>query len=81
MAGATAAAAAHRDLALGGALGEMGVLSVVLPELAVFLDDDAPRSRMLWGRLDAIDASIRAGRVPSDSVLLGALLLGPRGSR
>ncbi|AKF09368.1 hypothetical protein [Sandaracinus amylolyticus] len=66
--------AAHRSVWLAW---EMGVLSVVLPELASFLDDDAPRSKLLWGRLDAIDAAVRNKRVPSDSVLLGALLLGP----
>lgn len=66
--------AAHRSMWLAW---ETGVLSVVLPELAVFLDDDAPSSRLLWGRLDAIDASIRKGYVPTDSVLLAAVLLGP----
>jgi poly(A) polymerase len=66
--------AAHRSIWLAW---ELGVLTVVLPELAVFLDDDAPRSRSMWGRLDAIDASIAAGRVPSDAVLLAAMLLGP----
>ncbi len=66
--------AAHRSIWLAW---ETGVLSVVLPELAVFLDDDAPSSRRLWGRLDAIDMSVRRGHVPTDSVLLAAALLGP----
>jgi poly(A) polymerase len=66
--------AAHRSIWLGW---ETGVLSVVLPQLAVFLDDNAPRSHLLWRRLDAIDALVKSGRVPSDAVLLAALLLGP----
>jgi poly(A) polymerase len=66
--------AAHRSIWLAW---EIGVLTVMLPELAVFLDDDAPRSRRLWGRLDAIDSSVKNGRIPSDAVLLAALLLDP----
>ena len=66
--------AAHRSIWLAW---ELGVLSVVLPELAVSLDDDAARSFSVWGRLDAIDASVKAGRPPADAVLMAALLLGP----
>lgn len=66
--------AAHRSLFLAW---ETGVLSEVLPEVASYLDDEAPGAELTWGRLAALDRRHRAGRLPSDPVLLGALLLGP----
>ncbi len=66
--------AAHRSIWLAW---EMGILAAILPELATFLDDDARGAKTLWGRLDAIDAKIGAGVLPSDVVLLTALLFGP----
>jgi poly(A) polymerase len=65
--------AAHRSIYL---MWDVGALSVVLPELSAFLDDDAPGSELLWGRLRAIDAVTEAGRGITDNVLMGALLLG-----
>jgi len=62
--------AAHRSVYL--AL-ETGVLAVVLPEVAALLDD-LPLPGF-WARLDAIDQRQREGRLPSDAVLLAALLL------
>jgi poly(A) polymerase len=66
--------AAHRSIWLTW---ETGILAVILPELAAFLDDGPRGARTLWGRLDAIDAKVREGTTPSDVVLLAALLLGP----
>ena len=65
--------AAHRSIYL---MWDVGALSVVLPELSAFLDDDAPGSELLWGRLRAIDAVTEAGRGITDNVLMGTLLLG-----
>ena len=66
--------AAHRSIWL---LWDTGVLSVVLPELASYLDDEASGSDLLWGRLDAIDRRRHGDRLPTDAVLLASLLLGP----
>lgn len=65
--------AAHRSIWLAW---EMGVLAVLVPQVSTMLDDDAPRTRELWARLDAIDAIVAEGRVPSDTVLLAALFEG-----
>lgn len=65
--------AAHRSIYLAW---DIGVLGVLLPEVASFLDDDAPGSDRTWGRLRAIDRRIKAGDAPSDAVMLAALLLG-----
>jgi poly(A) polymerase len=66
--------ASHRSFWL---MWEMGCLGVLLPQLAVHLDDDSVYARRLWGRLDAIDAMQKAGALPSDAVLFAALMLGP----
>ena len=66
--------AAHRSIYLAW---DLGVLHVMLPEVACFLDDDAPGTAATWGRLEAIDRRIGRGEKPSDAVLLAALLLGP----
>ena len=66
--------AAHRSLWLAW---DTGVLSIILPELASFLDDDAPGADLLWGRLDGIDRRFSRGRLPRDAVLVAALLEGP----
>jgi poly(A) polymerase len=56
---------------------ETGVLAVMLPELSSFLDDDPEGRSRLWKRLAAVDASYAHGDLPSDPVLLSALLLEP----
>ncbi len=66
--------AAHRSIYLAW---NIGVLAELLPEVASFLDDDAPGSDLTWKRLMAIDARHRRDALPSDAVLLTALLLGP----
>ncbi len=66
--------AAHRSIYIAW---DTGVLSVLLPELGSWLDDDAPGTQHLWGRLDAIDRRLHAHRLPTDPVLLATLLGGP----
>ena len=66
--------AAHRSIYLAW---NIGVLGELLPEVASFLDDDAPDSERTWKRLLAIDKRQRSQKLPSDPVLLAALLYGP----
>lgn len=66
--------AAHRSIYL---LWDAGVLAGMLPEVASYFDDDGPEAELTWGRLDAIDRRQRDRDLPSDAVLLAALLLGP----
>jgi len=66
--------AAHRSIWLAW---DTGLLHVVLPELAAYLDDQGAGTEALFGRLRAIDAHTRDVGVPSDAVLLAALLLDP----
>jgi poly(A) polymerase len=56
---------------------ETGVLSVLLPELSSFLDDDPGGQSRLWSRLAQIDASVTRGDTPNDAVLFSSLLLEP----
>ncbi len=56
---------------------ETGVMSVLLPELSAFLDDDPVGRGRTWRRLGAVDEAVAVGRVPPDSVLFSALLLDP----
>ncbi|HJL17044.1 MAG TPA: polynucleotide adenylyltransferase PcnB [Sandaracinaceae bacterium LLY-WYZ-13_1] len=66
--------AAHRSYWL---MWETGALGVLLPQLAVHLDDDSRDARLLWARLSAIDTLKKAGALPSDPVLFAALMYGP----
>jgi poly(A) polymerase len=68
--------ASHRSVYIAW---DTGVLSVLLPELNSWLDDEASGSELIWGRLDALDRQARQGRLPSDAVLFAVLLLGPLG--
>jgi poly(A) polymerase len=65
--------AGHRSIWLAW---ETGILSVILPELAGFLDDAGPDAPLVWGRLHALDQRIVRGEQVSDAVLITALLLG-----
>jgi poly(A) polymerase len=56
---------------------DVGVLGVVLPELSSHLEDEADGADELWNRLMVVDALHGEGRLPTDSVLLSALLYGP----
>ena len=66
--------ASHRSFWL---MWETGVLGVLIPQLAVHLDDDSPAARLLWKRLDAIDAMRRSDSLPPDAVLFAAMMHGP----
>ncbi len=66
--------AAHRSIYLAW---DMGVLGEILPELSTYLDDAPPGAEATWRRLCAIDRRVAEGELPSDVVLLTALLLGP----
>jgi poly(A) polymerase len=68
--------AAHRSTWL---MWDTGVLSVILPEVASWLDDDAPGAAHMWQLLDAVDRRAGHERVPNDAVLLSSLLVGPLG--
>lgn len=65
--------AGHRSIWLAW---ETGILSVILPELASFLDDAGPDAPLVWGRLHALDQRIQRGEPVSDAVMITALLLG-----
>jgi poly(A) polymerase len=56
---------------------DVGALSVILPELTAHIEDQAEDAERLWDRLAAIDRMQCEGRLPSDTVLIAALLAGP----
>lgn len=56
---------------------DMGVLAVVLPELAAWIDDDPDGAPRFWQRLAALDEMVRRDGAPGDAVLLSALLYDP----
>ena len=56
---------------------DTGVLAMIMPELAGFLDDDPTRAELTYRRLEAIDRMQRRDSLPTDAVLVSALLLGP----
>jgi poly(A) polymerase len=67
--------AAHRSAWL---MWETGAMSVLLPELAAFLDDEeATRggARRFFRKMDAVDAMMRARGRPLDDVVLWTMLL------
>jgi poly(A) polymerase len=67
--------AAHRSMWL---LWETGAMSVLLPEVAAYLDDEeatAGGAQRFYRKMDAIDAMTRARGKPLEDVALWALLL------
>jgi poly(A) polymerase len=67
--------AAHRSMWL---LWEIGAMSILLPELAAFLDDDAATEgggERFWRKLDAIDRRTKELGHPLDDVVLWTTLL------
>jgi poly(A) polymerase len=70
--------AAHRSMWL---LWEIGAMSILLPELAAFIDDDeatAGGGQRFWRKMDAIDRRTKqVGKAPNDIVLWTALLQEP----
>jgi poly(A) polymerase len=66
--------AAHRSIYLAW---DVGALGVIFPELVAFLEDQPDGSEPLWRRLSAVDQAFREGKLPSDTVLLSAVLFEP----
>lgn len=66
--------AAHRSFYL---LWDTGLLAVMIPELAAYLDDVGEAGDSVWRRLCAIDKLAQQGKLPNDAVLLAALLQSP----
>jgi poly(A) polymerase len=67
--------AAHRSAWL---MWETGAMSVLLPELAAFLDDEeatAGGARRFFRKMDAVDSMVRARGRPLDDVVLWTVLL------
>jgi poly(A) polymerase len=56
---------------------DTGVLGLVMPELSAHLEDEAEGAEEVWTRLSIIDRMQAASDLPSDTVLIGALLYGP----
>lgn len=59
-------------------LWEMGILSLLLPELSSVLDDDdddGTRGRKVFGRLAALDAMTKERKAPFDDIVLTTALL------
>lgn len=56
---------------------DTGVLGLIMPELSAHLEDEAEGAEDLWGRLAVIDGMQAVGDMPSDTVLIAALLYGP----
>jgi poly(A) polymerase len=52
-----------------------GALPVILPALVELIEQDDQVRRRLFAHLGAMDALVREGPLPSDAVLLGALLI------
>lgn len=67
--------ASHRSFWLAW---EMGVLDVLLPELAAYLSDDDEAARVIWRTFSEIDRETKSRSAPLDDVVLWtALLLEP----
>lgn len=66
--------AAHRSFYL---LWDSGLLSLLIPELSSYLDDVGEAAVTVWRRLSAVDELAAKGQLPSDTILLSALLQSP----
>lgn len=58
-------------------LWDTGLLAVMLPELAAYLDDVGDESDLVWRRLLAVDRRAALGQLPNDALLLSSLLQSP----
>jgi poly(A) polymerase len=58
-------------------LWDTGLLAVMLPELAAYLDDVGEASDLVWKRLLAADQRTLSGQLPNDAILLASLLQSP----
>jgi poly(A) polymerase len=66
--------AAHRSFYL---LWDSGLLSLLIPELSSYLDDVGEGGALVWRRLSAVDRLVAQQQLPSDVILLSALLQSP----
>jgi poly(A) polymerase len=66
--------AAHRSFYL---LWDSGLLSLLIPELSAYLDDVGEGGALVWRRLSAVDRLVAQQQLPSDAILLSALLQSP----
>jgi poly(A) polymerase len=66
--------ASHRSFYL---LWDTGLLAVLLPELAAYVDDVGEAADLVWKRLYALDRLASDGKLPSDTILLSVLLMSP----
>jgi poly(A) polymerase len=66
--------ASHRSFYL---LWDTGLLAVLLPELAAYVDDVGEAADLVWKRLFVLDRFAREGRLPNDTILLSVLLMSP----
>ena len=58
-------------------LWDTGLLALMVPELAAYLDDAGEARDMVWKRLMAVDRRAAEGHLPNDAILLAALLQSP----
>ena len=66
--------ASHRSFYL---LWDTGLLAVLVPELAAYVDDVGEAADAVWKRLFVVDRLAREGHLPSDTILLSTLLMSP----
>jgi poly(A) polymerase len=66
--------ASHRSFYL---LWDTGLLAVLVPELAAYIDDMGELADLVWRRLRVLDRLAADGRLPSDTILLSVLLMSP----
>lgn len=66
--------ASHRSFYL---LWDTGLLAVLVPELAAYIDDVGDAADVVWKRLFVLDRFVNERRLPNDTVLLSALLMSP----
>ena len=58
-------------------LWDTGLLSVMIPELAAYLDDVGDEGDVAWRRLRAVDRLAAKNQLPNDAILLSVLLQSP----
>lgn len=58
-------------------LWDSGLMALLIPELSSYLDDVGEAGMVVWRRLRAVDRRAAVGELPSDAILLSALLQSP----
>jgi poly(A) polymerase len=66
--------ASHRSFYL---LWDTGLLAVLVPELAAYVDDVGEGALLVWKRLFVLDRFAQERRLPNDTILLSVLLMSP----